>query len=295
MHSQPSTSHYLPLYTAPQMRKTDAAAIRGMGIPSIVLMERAGMAVAEYLLEHFCEHHCFVVLAGSGNNGGDGFVAARLLAEAGSNTRVLATATPRDYRGDALTNLKVLNKMGIKVSHAPSATTLRRALSGDCVIVDAIFGTGFAGEPRGKAAEFIRIAATASERRLNPVVAVDIASGVDASTGEAADNTMPANATVTFHVPKVGHFATPGNFYSGDVILADIGIPADASVAADHFLTDSAQVSALVPPKMDYDNKFSVGRVLVIGGSTGLTGAACLTAESALRQTGAKSSSNRTM
>lgn len=281
--NQSSTSNYLPLYTAPQMRKTDTAAIRGMGIPGVVLMERAGMAVAEYLLEHYCEHHCFVVLAGSGNNGGDGFVAARHLVEAGGDVRVFATAAPREYRGDALTNLKVLKKLGLKVSHAPAPATLRRALSGDCIILDAIFGTGFAGEPRGKAGEFIRVAAAASERHLNPVVAVDIASGVDASTGEAANNTLPADATITFHVPKVGHFATPGNFYSGDVILADIGIPSHASEAADHFLTDASRVSALIPPKMDYDNKFSVGRVLVIGGSTGLTGAACMAAESALR------------
>ncbi|MFA5808968.1 MAG: NAD(P)H-hydrate epimerase, partial [Thermoleophilia bacterium] len=205
-------SHFLPVYTAGQMRRTDAAAIRGLGIPGTVLMERAGMAVAEHLLEHFCEHHCFVVLAGKGNNGGDGFVAARHLIEAGADVQVLAVAPPREYRGDALVNLKILGKMGLEVIHAPGTAALKRALSTDCIIVDAIFGTGFSDEPRGKAAEFIRIARSASENQGLPVVAVDIASGVDASTGVAAATTLPANTTVTFHVPKVGHFVAPGSY-----------------------------------------------------------------------------------
>ncbi|MHB0914405.1 MAG: NAD(P)H-hydrate dehydratase [Thermoleophilia bacterium] len=278
------TDYYsLPLYTAAQMQKTDAAAIRGLGIPGVVLMERAGMAVAEYLLEHYCGHHCFVVLAGKGNNGGDGFVVARHLADAGMAVQVFAVAAAREYGGDAAINLKILGKLGVKVTHAPSAAVLRRALSGDCVIIDAVFGTGFSGEPRGKAAEFIRLAATAAVRDLVPVVAVDIASGVNASTGEIADRCLPARATVTFHAPKLGHFIAPGSYLTGDLILADIGIPADAAVAANHFLTDSEAVAAMLPPKMEYDSKFSVGRVLVAGGSRGLTGAACMAAEAALR------------
>lgn len=278
-----SMSHHLPLYTAGQMRRTDANAIRGIGIPGAVLMDRAGMAVAEYLLEHFCDHHCFAILAGKGNNGGDGFVAARYLFEAGVDVQVFAAAPARQYDGDAAVNLKVLGKLGLKVRHMPTAASLRRALARDCVIVDAIFGTGFSGEPRGKSAEFIGIAAGAADRHGIPIVAVDTASGVDASSGVVASKTLPADTTVTFHVPKVGHFVAPGSYYSGDVILADIGIPAQASVEPDHYLTDSEQLAALIPPKMDYDNKFSVGRVLVVGGSTGLTGAPCLAAEAALR------------
>ena len=94
---------------------------------------------------------------------------------------------------------------------------------------------------------------------------------------------MPADTTVTFHAPKVGHFVAPGSYLTGDLILADIGIPQELSADADHFLADRDEVALLMPPKMDYDNKFSVGRVLVAGGSTGLTGAACLAAEAALR------------
>lgn len=282
-HHDSETIFGLPVYTAGQMRRTDAAAIKGVGIPGAVLMERAGMAVAEYLLEHFCEHHCFVILAGKGNNGGDGFVAARHIREAGFEARVLAAAPAREYRGDALTNLRILGKLGIEVNHVPSAAVLNRALATDCIIVDAVFGTGFSGEPRGKPAEFIKAAVRAVSRGGAPVVAVDIASGVDASSGETAGASLPADATITFHAPKVGHFVAPGSYLTGNLILADIGIPRELSAEADHFLADEAEVTLLLPPKMDYDNKFTTGRVLVAGGSTGLTGAACMAATAALR------------
>ncbi|MHB8858577.1 MAG: NAD(P)H-hydrate dehydratase [Thermoleophilia bacterium] len=282
-HHDSGTIFGLPVYTAGQMRKTDAAAIKGLGIPGAVLMERAGIAVAEYLLEHFCEHHCFVILAGKGNNGGDGFVTARHVWEAGFDVRVLASAPAREYRGDALTNLKILGKLGIEVNHSPSAAVLKRTLDTDCIIVDAVFGTGFSGEPAGKPAEFINAAVRAVSRSGAPVVAVDIASGVDASTGVTAAVSLPADATVTFHAPKVGHFVAPGSYLTGDLVLADIGIPQEVSAYADHFLADEAEAALLLPPKMDYDNKFTTGRVLVAGGSTGLTGAACMAAEAALR------------
>lgn len=273
---------HLPLFTAKQMQLADAAAIKEMGIPGVVLMERAGLGVSEFLLEHFCTHHCFVVLAGQGNNGGDGFVVARHLHQSGAEVVVLAVSDSREYRGDALVNLKILKKMGIAVRHAPSAAQVKRALDTDCVIIDAIFGTGFSGEPRGRAAQFIRIATDAAARG-NPIVAVDIASGVDAATGEVARTVLTADATVTFHVPKVGHFVEPGGYYCGDLILADIGIPEDAGAVPDHFLADAEEVGMQIPPKMESDNKFSAGRVLVAGGSTGLTGAACMAAEAALR------------
>lgn len=272
----------LPVYTAEQMRRTDTAAIKGAGIPGVILMERAGMAVAEHLLEHYCEHHCFVVLAGKGNNGGDGFVVARHLWQAGAEVLVFAAATAGEYRGDALVNLKILGKLGVEVKHSPSSAILNRTLATDCIIIDAIFGTGFSGEPSGKAAELITAAVRAVARNGVPVVAVDIASGVDASTGRAARMSLPADTTVTFHAPKVGHFVAPGSYLTGDLILADIGIPAELGATADHFLADRDEVALLIPPKMDYDHKFSVGRVLLAGGSTGLTGAACLASEAAL-------------
>lgn len=273
---------HLPLFTASQMRQADALAIKGLGIPGIVLMERAGMGVAEFLLEHFCTHHCFVVLVGKGNNGGDGFVAARHLLLSGASVQVLTVANPGEYRGEALVNLKILKQLGVAVRHAPTAAQVKKALDSDCVIVDAIFGTGFTGKPRGRAAQFIRVA-NAAAAQGNPVVAIDIASGVDASTGEVAAEALSADATVTFHVPKVGHFVEPGGYFCGDLILADIGIPEGAGPAPDHFLTDAEEAGLQISPKLEHDNKFSAGVVLVAGGSTGMTGAACLAAESALR------------
>ena len=164
---------------------------------------------------------------------------------------VFAVADAGEYKGDALTNLRILGKMGLKVNHTPGDSVLRRALASDCIVVDAVFGTGFSGEPRGRSARFIQIAARAADRSGIPVVAVDIASGVDASTGVATARALPADTTVTFHVPKVGHFVAPGSYLSGDVILADIGIPAAASAAADHFLTAADQIAAMIPPKME--------------------------------------------
>lgn len=277
------SEHDMPLYTATQMRRADTGAIREMGIPGAVLMERAGLGVAEFILEHFCAHHCFIILTGTGNNGGDGFVVARHLLESGASVRVFAAGAPGQYQGDAKTNLKALGKMGLKVTHVPTRAALNRALTSDCVIVDAIFGTGFSGEPLDPEAQFIEAAASAAERFGNPVVAVDIASGVDASTGEISSLALPADATVTFHAPKVGHFVEPGSYFCGDLVLVDIGIPQGADITPDHFLTQGGTVAELIPPKMEYDNKFSVGRVLMVGGSTGLTGAACLAAAAALR------------
>ena len=276
-------SHFLPVYTAAQMRRTDAAAIRGLGIPGAVLMERAGMAVAEQLLGQFCDDHCFVILAGKGNNGGDGFVIARHLHEAGAGVSVLTVAPAGEYRGDALRNLKILGKMGLDVGHAPGAAALRRAFETDCIIVDAIFGTGFSGEPRGVAARLIDAARKAADRYGIPIIAVDIASGIDASTGAASDSSLPADETVTFHAPKVGHFVAPGSYLTGDLILADIGIPESCAAPADHFLIDPEVLAAILPAKMEFDHKFSVGRVVVAGGSTGLTGAPCMAAQAALR------------
>jgi NAD(P)H-hydrate epimerase len=273
----------LPLYTAEQMRRADAAAIKHLSIPGAVLMERAGMAVAEFILERFGAQEPFVVLAGKGNNGGDGFVVARHLYNTGADVRVLTVAPAAQYRGDALTNLRTIKKMGVPILSAPEGAALRRELTGVCVIVDAIFGTGFSGEPHGPAAWFIAEAARAAAERHNPVVAVDIASGVDASTGEMAGVCLPADATVTFHMPKVGHFVAPGGYFCGDLILADIGIPEDAGPEGEHFLADAEAVAETIPPKIEPDNKFSAGSVLVAGGSTGLTGAACMAAESALR------------
>ncbi len=234
-----------PLYTAAEMR---AAEERYPGYPSTVpeLMERAGKAVADVVLERFADARRITVVCGGGSNGGDGRVAARYLAEA--KCEVLVVDAKAEDGED---------------------------LGKPDLIVDALFGTGFSGTPRGDAARVIeRINAAGVQ-----VVAVDVPSGVDASTGEVAGTAVEARATVTFHGPKVGLYVTPGGFCAGERQVADIGL---ASLDTEHQLVTEDIVSA-VPRRTRYDNKYTAGSVLVVGGSRGMTGAAALAARAAFR------------
>ena len=203
------------------------------------LMQRAGAAVAREVLHAFPAARSFACVCGGGSNGGDGRVAARILREAG---------------------------------HVADETV---EVEGYDVIVDALFGTGFHGVPRSDAAELIGRMNAASA----PVVAVDVPSGVDASTGEIAGAAVDAELTVTFHAPKVGLVVAPGRFQAGRVVVADIGL--------DHGVTSVRRATAalldLVPRRGSRDSKYSSGSVLVVGGAPGMTSAACLSALAALR------------
>jgi len=203
------------------------------------LMERAGAAVAREVVERFPEARRIAVVCGGGSNGGDGRIAARILREQG-----------RD---------------------AVETTAVEQA----DVIVDGLFGTGFRGEPRRDAASTIdRINAAGA-----PVVAVDVPSGIDASTGEVAGPAVRATMTVTFHGRKVGLAVAPGLFHSGEVTVADIGLE---PLETEHRLVTPA-ILQLVPRKRADDTKYTAGSVLIAGGAPGLTGAACLAAEAAFR------------
>ena len=227
-----------PLYSAAEMR---AAEERYTGYPDTVseLMERAGTAVAREAMLAYPSARSFVCVCGGGSNGGDGRVAVRVLREAG---------------------------------HVADETN---ELDGYDVIVDALFGTGFHGEPRLEAAELIaRMNAAAG-----PVVSVDIPSGVDASTGEIAGSAVEADLTVTFHAPKVGLAVAPGRFHAGRVVVADIGLEHTATAVR----RATPSLLGVIPRRSAGDTKYKAGAVLVVGGEPGMTGAACLTAMAALR------------
>jgi NAD(P)H-hydrate epimerase len=227
-----------PLYTAAEMR---AAEERYPGYPDSIpeLMERAGTAVAREAMTAFPEARRFACVCGGGSNGGDGRVAARVLRETG-------------YEADETTDP-----------------------DGYDVVVDALFGTGFNGEPRPEAAALIE--------RINadpaPVVSIDLPSGVDASTGEVAGAVVDADLTVTFHAPKVGLAVAPGRFHAGRVVVADIGLE---EVSTEHRRATPALLE-LVPRRGPGDTKYTAGSVVVVGGQPGMTGAACLSALAALR------------
>ena len=216
----------LGLYTADGMQKVDGLAIQGIGIPGGHLMERAGLAVATEILERYAPEEA-VVFAGKGNNGGDGFVVARELFDAGVEVTVFLLAPAEEYKGDAKLNLDILARLGVDVR---PATDEGGALAEDAmmltemadVVVDAIFGTGFTGAAKGPAAAAIELINEAP----GAVVSVDIMSGVGANNGSVHGPAVEADLTVTLHAAKVGHFVTPGGALSGEVVIAPIGIPA---------------------------------------------------------------------
>ena len=258
-----------PLPDAEQMRATDRWAIEARGIPSLELMEQAGAAAADLVTE-VAPSGAVLVVCGGGNNGGDGLVVARLLREAGREVRVLTTAPPEDFEGDAKANLDRLP--------GDPPEPYDGALDDAAVIVDAILGTGFSGTPREPARHAIVTMSEASA----PVVAIDVPSGVDASTGAVHDVAVRATATATFHRAKPGLWIHPGKEHAGAVRVVDIGIPEGEPVAPSAGVLGH-DVLGLLPGRDAAATKFSSGHVLVAGGSTGLTGAPCLAAEAAMR------------
>jgi ADP-dependent NAD(P)H-hydrate dehydratase / NAD(P)H-hydrate epimerase len=259
-----------PLPDAAEQRAQDEWAIGERGIPSLELMERAGTGLAALVSEQV-PAGSLAVVCGKGNNGGDGLVVARLLREQGREVRVLLLGEASDLRGDARANVERLP------GPAPEPFTAA-ALDGAAGIVDAILGTGFAGQPRDPAASAIEAINAASA----PVIACDVPSGVDASTGEVAGAAVRAQATATFHAGKPGLWIAPGKTHAGAVSVIDIGIP-DGGPARPAVGLIADAVLDTIPRRGSDSTKFAAGSVLVCGGSTGLTGAPCMACESAMR------------
>jgi len=259
-----------PLPDAAAMRATDAWAIQERGVPSLDLMERAGEGLARVVAAR-SPFGRVVVVCGKGNNGGDGLVAARLLRGGARDVEVLATFEPGDLRGDAAEQLRRLP------GDAPRPFDPGR-LEPAGALVDALLGTGATGAPRDPASAAI----AAMNAAPAPVVAADVPSGVDASTGEVEGPAIRAVATATFHHAKPGLWIHPGKAHVGDVEVIDIGIPADGARDAEVGLIGSAVLDA-VPVRTADSTKFTSGNVVVVGGSTGLTGAPTMSALAAMR------------
>jgi hydroxyethylthiazole kinase-like uncharacterized protein yjeF len=259
-----------PLLNAQEMRDTDQWAIETKGVPSLDLMERAGEGLARVIAQRAPAGRIAIV-CGKGNNGGDGLVAARLLRQAGRDVEVLAVWPAQWVTGDAGEQLK---RLPGGQPDAFDASRLDRAH----VIVDALLGTGSAGAPRDPAAEVIE----AMNAAKAPVVAADVPSGVDASTGEVPGPAVRAVATATFHRGKPGLWIHPGKGCAGDVEVIEIGIPRGGAAKPDTGLI-GAGVLRDVPRRTPMSTKFSSGNVFVLGGSAGLTGAPTMAALGAMR------------
>jgi hydroxyethylthiazole kinase-like uncharacterized protein yjeF len=273
----------IPVLDARQMRAADAAAIR-RGVPSATLMENAARGVCDLVGREFAAWRRIVVVCGPGNNGGDGFAAARLLDGRGFAVRVFTLGSPDAYRGDAQANALRARDAGIALeplSSTSGTASLSRALGEADGVVDALFGTGLDRPLTGPAAR----AVAAINAAGRPVVAADVPSGLFSDTGKIRGKAIRAAATVAIGAPKVCHALPPARRLCGRLVVADIGIPAELLADRGHrlYLATADAVRALLPPRDPGGHKRDFGSVAVIAGSRGKIGAAVLAARGALR------------
>ena len=265
------------LYTADEMRAVDGRSIKDYGIPGVVLMERAGLAAAAEIMRVHADPGRAVVVCGSGNNGGDGFVVARHLHVAGWDVECHMVGNPARLPADARVNHQIVQRLGIAVHDGARRSRLTRA----DIVVDGLLGTGSRGAPRAEAARAIE----AMRRPIGTLVALDVPSGVDGSTGVVAAGAVGADVTVCFHGRKLGTAIEPGRSASGRVVVADIGVPPRADEETRATLLSGVETLAAARPKAAGGSKYSAGAVLVVGGAPGFTGAPLMAALAALRAT----------
>ena len=270
----------MKIVSAVEMREIDRVTSERFGVPSLTLMENAGTAVAEFVLAQYPEAKRIGVLCGKGNNGGDGFVAARKLREAGRDVRVLLLADSAQLQGDAATMFRRMGFMPVvaETSEQLKSDIAQAAFEAD-VLVDAILGTGFRPPVRGVYADAI----DEVNARTTPVVAVDIRSGADAEAlGPQPGPMARVEATVTFTAARPAHVFSFSS--SGPTVIAPIGSPAEAITSSLQLnLITPQEIAPLIGPRPAEANKGSYGHVLVIGGSLGKAGAAAMAGISVLR------------
>lgn len=273
--------------SAEEMRWCDEAATRSYLIPSLLLMENAGAGVARLLMERFSplSEKTILILCGKGNNAGDGFVAARHLFNERTTLLVMLLNSAGDLKGDAKTNFEILKALA-KTSDGRLRIEQysQRLLSGDPhadLIVDAIFGTGFKGsvtKPHSTVIEWMN-------NQSAPVIAVDIPSGINGTTGMKEGIAVQAKLTAALGALKTGLICNAGRDVAGEIVVVDIGIP-NAVYAHQSLRTrmvEARDVQTLLPARRSTAHKYNVGKVFILAGSKGLTGAAALTAQACLR------------
>jgi hydroxyethylthiazole kinase-like uncharacterized protein yjeF len=267
----------MKVVTAGEMRSIDRKTIKNYGIPASTLMERAGLAVALKIRELF-ERRKVIVLSGSGNNGGDGLVAARNLFNWGWNVKTLMMSKKDRLSPECLRQYNTAKKIGVPVEFRTALT------AGDihgALIVDALFGTGInkpVASPISDVLSFLN-------RSDVKVLSIDIPSGISSDNGQIMGEAVRADYTVTFGVPKIGHLLHPGAEYAGDLFVEEIGFP-EALLNAEELKRETIElddVAMLLPERAADSHKGDYGHILVIAGSRGKTGAAMMTAKACLR------------
>ena len=278
----------IKVLSALQMQEIDQLAIKDLAIPSLILMENAGRAVLDHILDQIKLHKIsnpkVTIICGKGNNGGDGFVAARHLIEDNITVNVISLYDEFDIKGDALINHNVLKHFtNIFYYDSTEEDEIISLISNSDIVLDAVLGTGVSGEVKGLANEAIL---KINEYAKGLVISVDISSGINASNGEVLGNAVYADSTITFYAPKIGNILYPGTEYCGDVEVANISIP-EYILDNEHkynisLLTDDF-VSKNLPTRPNDSHKGTFGSVMTIAGSKFMPGAAFMSASSALR------------
>ncbi len=263
---------------ASEMAFADENTIKLTGIPSLVLMENAGRTSAEIILEKYKNQNKFCIVAGTGNNGGDGIVIARYLKKYGKDVTVLILSqTRKKLSQDNLKNLEIFETMEGKVLliDEEKISKLRNEIKNADVIIDAIFGTGFKPPVKGYRGKVIEII----NRYAQNVVSVDIPSGLSTDTGEIFEPFIKADLTTTFAYPKLAHILYPASQYCGDVFVIDISIDENYLKELKRFLIEGKELQ--LPKREKNSHKYTYGHTLVIGGSKGKSGAVIMASKSA--------------
>jgi hydroxyethylthiazole kinase-like uncharacterized protein yjeF len=272
--------------TAEEMAEMDRTAIEVLGIPGVVLMENAGRGASEVMFRYFpaLEGKRVAVVAGGGNNGGDGFVIARHLWQKGVAVTVYLLKKRESYRGDAKVNLEIIEKLDLQVEehtdNKPLAGLKRKLAKAD-FLVDAILGTGLNAPVKG----FYRKVIELINQLEKPVLAVDLPSGLSATSGVPLGACVEASVTATFGLPKVGQLVTPGCTYVGHLEVVDIGLPRSVTEVAEPPILwlEESDLAPLLGTRSLTSHKGSFGHALVVGGSVGKTGAGAMTGLGAAR------------
>ncbi|MDP6178885.1 MAG: NAD(P)H-hydrate epimerase, partial [Desulfatiglandales bacterium] len=274
------------LVRASEIQEMDRLTIEEMGIPGVVLMENAARGATKIFLDHFApaDHSHVLILCGSGNNGGDGFVMARYLHEAGLKVTVMVLSESNKISGDALINFEVIKHMHLKILEVPRQeewVQRRQVMKGSDFLIDGILGTGLNSPVRAFYGQVIEGVNSSGK----PVMSIDIPAGLNADTGQIMGVAIKADLTVTFGFPKVGQLVFPGAEIVGRLTRVDIGIPDNVAnrVPTSCHMTEPDDLSLLVSHEKQDIHKGSRGHLLVLAGSRGKTGAATLTALGALR------------
>lgn len=274
------------LLTAEQMRELDRCAIEDCAVPGLVLMENAGRGAAEIVADRYPLLHpgLILVVAGSGNNGGDGYVMARHLENMGWNVQTLVLASQSKVAGDAAVNLNILEHNQHSLHYALSDDEVNQffdQLSGAALVIDAIFGNGLNSAVGGH----YRCAIQRINAMELPVVAVDIPSGCHGTTGEILGESIAADCSISFAFPKLGQVSFPASERGGELFVVDIGMPhsLQQTVSDQYVFVLDRVAAALLPQRPVAGHKGTFGHMLVVAGSTGKGGAAQMCAAAGLR------------